>query len=529
MDKIANVFAPASALEMAPVVNYEGAPAYRRDPKEDLLRTLMVGTFEPTFYAEARDLAKAAVDLFSAFAQENPVFLAKAIIYARNQGFMRLAPIAALVELSKAAAFLHREDSRTPFEAAFPHTIRTPGDLQDFLSIIRVSKTRGMGRRVKRLAGNYLRCLSEYHAIKYGSENQKMSLRDMYRLVRPKPTGYYRNAEDALAHYVVKGELADPELLLQVAAFEAFKKATTPAERVNLIAQGRLPHEVVTNGISTLEEWQALMYQMPVFALLRNLVTLNRHGVFVPQSNWEYATRMLTDGARIRKAMILPFRFWSAHQRCKAEGLPEPILSALRRAAELAVSNCPELLGATLVCNDVSGSMSGRVSAKSDMTAAEVAGMLAAAIYKRSGPGSEIVSFDDEAHPRKVHPTWALLDIVQAISECDGGTDLSQPIKYALSTGRKFETLVFITDSEDWCSWLKNRTGAIDAIRQYKQHVNPAARFFFLQVMPYEHAVVPPEEPNCHYVYGWSDEVLRYVGMEAGGVSQVDTVKAIVL
>ena len=88
---------------------------------------------------------------------------------------------------------------------------------------------------------------------------------------------------------------------------------------------------------------------------------------------------------------------------------------------------------------------------------------------------------------------------------------------------------MFITDSEDWCSWLKNRTGAIDAIRQYKQHVNPAARFFFLHVMPYEHAVVPPDEPNCHYVYGWSDEVLRYVGLEAGGVSQVDTVEAIVL
>jgi 60 kDa SS-A/Ro ribonucleoprotein len=228
--------------------------------------------------------------------------------------------------------------------------------------------------------------------------------------------------------------------------------------------------------------------------------------------------------------MIFPFRFWAAYQRCQAAGLPESILAALRMATELATANCPELPGATLVSNDVSGSMwYTKISEKSDLTPADVASILGAAAYKRSGPGSEIVSFSDQPHPHKVHVTWPLMDIARTIAVQGGGTDLSQPILWALAAQKKFDNLVFITDDQDWCAWLRDRTGAIDAIRNYKRLMNPKARFFFLQVMPYQHAVVPPEEPNCHYLYGWSDEVLRYIGLEANDGSQVDTAEEIVL
>jgi 60 kDa SS-A/Ro ribonucleoprotein len=156
----------ASAYDSATQRNYEGAPTFNRSPEESLVRVLTTGTFEPTYYASDVTLADEALSLFRGFAENDPHFLAQAILYARNEGLMRLAPITALVLLSASP----NPDAKEMFHRIFPQVIQTPGDMQDFVSLCRGGKLRVMGNAITHAVGRWLSSMSEYHAIKYGAE-----------------------------------------------------------------------------------------------------------------------------------------------------------------------------------------------------------------------------------------------------------------------------------------------------------------------------------------------------------------------
>lgn len=570
----------ATAYDAAPTRNYEGAPAFVRGDEEQLVRTLMTGSFEPTFYATDTELAGEAIGLFRHFAIEDPHFLAQAIVYARTEGLLRVAPITALVVLSAAES----ADAKELFRRAFPKVIQTPGDLQDFLTLCRGSALRGMGKTVARAANRWLAGMSQYHAIKYGSESQQMSLRDIYRMTRPKLAG----EANAIARYIVKGEVA-PELA-QIAGYEAFKReaqafratraslsdveaAAAEGRMLALVAEHRLPWEVVAGqALPSAALWSAMVRQMPYMALLRNVRNALKYGVMDDPALLASITGVLADPKRVEMSKQLPFRFYSALKALEGDGgeqrdgrrasrrghqmplvsvppagpqdAPEPepesgsakapAVQALRAALEAALEhsfvNMPELGRRVLVANDISGSMSARPSAKSDMTMAEIAGIFAAAVFKKAEAGA-IVSFDTTAHPRTVSKVQGIAEIARAISGHGGGTSLSAPIEYAFGgkhPARVYDVAVFITDSESWYDHLTRNRGVLDLIREYRTRVNPELKCFFVQLMPYQHAVVPEGEPGCWYIYGWSASILSYIASAvSGGAAQVDAVKQV--
>ncbi len=531
--KIDRLFA-AGAYDAATERNYEGVPTFARGDEESLARVLTTGMLEPTFYASAHELAGEALALFTSFAEKDPHFLAQAILYARNEGLMRLAPLTALVALSASP----NPDAKELFRRIFPRVVRTPGDLQDVVSLCRAKKIRGMGKLVQRAVGRWLAEMSEYHAIKYGAESQAMSLRDIYRLTRPKLAG---TAND-IARYLVKGEVAGG--LAQIAGYEAFKveakayrEAPTPdgeARLLSLIAGHRLPWEVVTAQVSgSAAVWTAMLYQMPYMALLRNLNNAIKYGVTADAEALGHITRTLADPERVAASKQFPFRFVSAlkaTEKASGAGVAE-IRAALETALELSFANMPELGERALIANDISGSMSSRPSAKSEMTMAEIAAVFAAAAFKKAAQG-EIVSFDTSAHPRAVSRDQSLAAIAAAVSGYGGGTSLSAPLEYAFggkgNEARVYDVAIFITDSESWVDHMTRNRGALDLIREYKQRVNPGLLCFFLQLMPYKHAVVPPDEPGCYYLYGWDSGALGFIAQMAhGGASQIEAIRQV--
>ena len=172
-------------METATELNYEGFPAFKRPLKERYLQMLLTNTLGGTFYASAIELVEGALELHAEMRAADPVFMAQAIVYARNNGFMRLQPIVGLAFLAKSAGFM----GHYTFPAIFDRVILTPGDLQDFVEIMRGGKIgqRGMGRRVKRVVNVWLNKMTEYRALKYASGGQGYGLRDVLRLTHPIP------------------------------------------------------------------------------------------------------------------------------------------------------------------------------------------------------------------------------------------------------------------------------------------------------------------------------------------------------
>jgi 60 kDa SS-A/Ro ribonucleoprotein len=518
-NKVSELYGSRNPYSETKKRNYEGAPTFASTPEEQLLCVLMTGTMEDIFYVSQKELAEDAITLFKYFAVADPEFLAKAIVYARNDGFMRFSPISALVVLSTAT-------NKEYFKQAFPRTIRTPGDLQDFVAIVRTGKIRGMGRVIKEAVNDWLANLSEYHIIKYGSGNQAMSLRDIYRMTRPKPMD---NLQLAKAKYIVNGELAG-EGLEQLATYERFKKEGRDEKNaITLIREGRLPYEVVTAiAPSTEAVWAELLRQAPYMNLIRNLNNFDKYDVFKDSEAVEYAVNVIADENRVKNSMQFPFRFFAAAQ--EFGGKNQKITEALHEALEISLGNIPDLGNSTLASNDISGSMSQNISPRSKVTAANIAGIFAAAVFKKAKDG-RIISFEAKAHRRNVSTRDSMLSIAKAVGTASyGATAASAPILQLCDRKEFVDTIIMMTDSESWADrWVGDSPGTVGALRKYKAEINPEVKTFLIQLMPYGHRLVEESEPNCNYIYGWSPDVVRYIGYQVESQTQLEKVKAIEL
>jgi 60 kDa SS-A/Ro ribonucleoprotein len=517
--------------------NLAGGISYHRSLKEQTLQVLMTGTFGDTFYASGNKLAKEAMEVFIECREKHPEFLAKAIVFARNKGFRKEVPILALAVLSAGGG-----RTKNLFERAFPLTVLIPDDLRSFVEHVKSGKIagrKGLGGMTAKQVGNWLSNLSEYHALKYGSSNSRgFTLGDIARLAHPKPAS--ASVSERLGWLIrgQKGLSENSELNPQLRALEALKVATTEEEQVELVRRGRLPFEVVLPTVSaaTTPVWIELFHNAPYMNLLRNLVTFGRHGVFADEANvWE-AVKRLTDHSAVERSKVLPYRFFTAwEQYCSSEGHNLRIADAIRQACELSFCNMPTLGNRKVaIGTDVSGSMSCQISEKSDSTYIDVAGIFTGALLKRCEDQVIPLPFDTDIHLD--HGLSSRDDILvtakKIASYCGGGTAVGAPIEHLLDRKIKVDVFIGITDNEDWaygdsgygrgCSanfltlWLR-----------YRKEVNPNAKAYLVTIAPYREAVAPAGEKGVRFIYGWSDQVLNFIGYDLeDGETQIQKIES---
>lgn len=519
-----------AGYEPAAGVNHEGFPTFERGPRERYVQVLLTNTLGHTFYASQGDNHAQTLAAHAAMIAADPAFAARAIVYARERGTMRTQPIIGLVALSTADLGL--------FRRIFGRVIQTPGDLVDFVQIVRSKQIRaGMGRSIKEAVNGWLNGLSEYHAIKYGADSPgKFSLRDVLRLTHPQPAD---ERADALFGYLADREAwrdkfgeRIPGLLPQIQRMELLKRAGEPAEQRALIEAGRLPYEIVTGAIKPdRETWGYLMRQMPYMALLRHLVTLQRAGVLAEPAAAAYVAERLGDAEAMRKAKILPFRLHAAWVMFEPQAEAEQqVKAALEQALEAAFVNLPPLPGRVVVAPDVSGSMGGSINAPSKVRYIDIAGIFGGALLK-ARPDAALLPFDTAVREVALAPGEPVMSVTAKIARlCGGGTAISAPISLLLSERRPIDVFIGITDSEEWASDRYGGLGFLPQWRAYRKQVAPEAQAFLITIAPYGHAVAPQSEPGVRYIYGWADHVPAYIAQTlAGYAGQVAAVEAVEL
>lgn len=491
MSRISSLFAPSNASALAPSKNREGYPAWERSLEEQYVQTLMTNTLGSTFYASQRDLIAEASDIHDKMLAKDVQFAGKALVYARNKGYMRSQPVFGLAKM----ACLSDETSHKVFEQTFSQVIRTPSDLSDFVVMLRSLKGGEGGRRIKRVVSNWL-CekLSEYWVIKYGSDNRSgASLSNIIRAFHPPHKDLFR---------YVRGHEVDLSQFPKIAAFENLKKAETETEKIAAIREGRLPHEVVTPFIvSSRAIWTELVEQMPIFALLRNLATLERHGVLGGSDDSEVREKIesvFTNSEVIEKSKILPFRFLKALDKVNTAWVAE----ALREALELSFKNLKDIEGRTAVFLDISSSMRGQFL--------QVASIFAIALMKKTRLNGRFLLFDTRVEEVKVSLRDSILSQASRI-HARGGTDTAAPLRRLLSDKDRVDNIILVTDEQQ-----NSGRPFFDELNQYRQSVNSKVNTFIVDVAPYRNALTN-EDPRIHYMYGWSDKVIDYISLTSQG------------
>ncbi|MNO33503.1 hypothetical protein D3C76_235130 [compost metagenome] len=468
--------------------NQEGYPAYTRSVEEQYLQMLLTNTMHNTFYADQPELLDHAAELHQQMALEQPEFMAKALVYARSEGFMRLQPLFGLAVLSGTRPDL--------FATVFMKVVLIPSDLSDFLTVLQGLGRGEGGRAVKRQVNRFLAGISEHWALKYNGRGRGYSLGDAIATAHPKPADL---KQQALFRYL-RGQEANLALLPQVEAMEKLKQAGSAGEQIAWIERGKLPYSAVTGAVKPSQEvWNAILYQMPTFALLRHLNALLRTGVLADQKNLDYVVSRLVDQDALRKARILPFRFATAFRQVQQPELRD----ALREAVDLTFDNLPDMAGRTAIFLDISGSMQGEYL--------ETGSVFALALYKKTQGKSLFWLFDTVVSDAKPSRRDSILGQAERI-HARGGTDTGAPVRKLLEQRTKVDQIIIITDEQQ-----NSGSPFYQQLKLYRKKVNPDVKAFVIDIAPYRHAMVPEQDEQTYYVYGWSDTVLSYIAQSVQG------------
>lgn len=306
--------------------NFEGAPAVPPgSPLKELRRAVSSCLlWESTFYEDGIEIADRIASLVPLCGTADVAALA---IEARQRMGLRHAPLLLAVEMAR------HKPHRSSVRATVAGVVKRADELAELLTIYWRNGRCSVAHSVRHGLADALRGFDAYQLAKYDRDG-KVKLRDVLRLVRPKPAN---DEQRALWGKLVKGELESPDTW--EVALSAGKDKRETFER--LIAEKKL------GGL----------------ALLRNLRNMVQAGV--PRD----AMRSALDSARFQG--VLPFQFISAARH--APGLEADIEARmLESAAEM-----PKLSGTTVLLVDISPSMGVSLSAKSELTRIEAACALA--------------------------------------------------------------------------------------------------------------------------------------------------------
>lgn len=400
--------------------------------------------------------------------------------------------------------------------AALPKVARTGTHWLHFQSYVEQFRGRGAASRRATKAWYQDKPVEKlaYQMVKY-QQRDGWSQRDVLRLARPKAEDATRNV---LYHWSVKGWDQDISVVPSEAelrliwAFEQAKKATDDKEIATLIKDYRLPREAVpTEHLKSVRVWEALLEDMPMEAMTRNLATMTRNGVLTPMGSFtrSVASRLRNQDA-IHKARLHPIKILAAlmtyqsGKSVRGESTWTPlreIVDALNDAFYLAFKNVEPSNKRIVLALDVSGSMTmGTVGGVPGLTP-RIASAAMALVTAATEPNYSIMAFSNSFVPLNISPKQRLDDAIRTIDNLPfGATDCSLPMIWAMENHVYADAFLVLTDSETW----SGRTHPVQALKRYRVDMGvPQAKLIVVGMISNEFSIADPSDPNMLDVVGF--------------------------
>ncbi|MGO4570339.1 vWA domain-containing protein [Microvirga sp. 2TAF3] len=494
-------------LPHAGAVNHEDAQAYSLTPQQALAQLASTGTFNATFYADAREQLDEVLKLAW---QVEPEFLAKIAVHAYESGYMKDMPALLLAVLSMMEG--------NGFGRAFRRIVKNGKMLRNFVQVMRSGATgrKSLGTRPKRLVLEWLEQASDAEIMRAAVGNDP-SLADVVKMVHPKPKSASRAA---LYGYLIgkpHNVLALPEV---VKAFEAFKRdPSLPVPEV--------PFQMLTSLPLTKAHWVQIAENASWQMLRQNLNTFARNDVFEVEGFAERLAARLRDPNEVRRSRVFPYQLMVAFNTVDA-GVPEVVRGALQDAMEIALANVPSIEGRVVVCPDVSGSMSSpatgyRKGSTSVVRCIDVAALVAAALLRRN-PTARVLPFENDVVDVRLNARDTVMTNAQKLAAIGGGgTNCSAPLARLVSERAKVDLVVFISDNQSWVDSTGHPHQGTATMQQWQKlkAINPGAKLVCIDIQPYTTVQAKPNADVLN-VGGFSDRVFDVIGTMLSSKSDPD-------
>jgi len=513
--KIYNLFNRKITPQHAPIPgsnqipNSAGGYAWQLDPWQRLMRFLVLGTEGGTYYISEQTLTRDnAKNALHCLAEDGQRFVRMVVDVSENGRAYKNDPAIFALALASAA---QDADTRQMALAALPRVARTGTHLLHFAAY--VDGLRGWGRGLRKAVGNWYAAKNNeqlaFQLAKYQNRDG-WSHRDVLRLAHPMPDG---EARKALYRWAVGAEdVAQDSLTGLVAGLEQLKRAESENQVVGLIHCYKAPREIIpTQYLTSPVVWAALLPNLGITALLRNLGNLSKVGLLVPGAGIvpEVVAR-ITDRETLRRGRVHPLQVLAAlvtYQQghgMRGSGrwkvVPE-VVAALNRAFDLAFENVVPTGKRLYLALDVSGSMSmGSVSGIPGLTPREASAALAM-ISVNTERDVIIRGFQTQMVPLSIQAGMSLAQAIKAVSNLPfAGTDCAQPMLDALKHNLKVDAFIVYTDSETWA-------GAVhpsQALREYRKKTGIPAKLVVVGMTSNRFTIADPNDAGMLDVVGFS-------------------------
>jgi hypothetical protein len=322
------------------------------------------------------------------------------------------------------------------------------------------------------------------------------------------------------------------------------------ARAVDLIERCSLPHEVVPSQLKRERAvWDALLVDMPMGAMIRNLAVMTRVGLLEPGSPAAaFVASRLRDPVLLGRARIHPLALLEA-SATYGRGVDRPanpfgrgrgrrrrvvpltwtpapeVLRALDAAFHLAFQNVVPSNVRLMLGVDVSSSMDSAFIGDGWLTARSAAAAMCL-VTARTEASWEAFAFTSgyrEQPTAQVYPGLSLLPVGKEMSVAEaarvaerlpmGSTDCALTIRYALDKGIEVDAFVTYTDNE-------HNTGEMTparALAAYRKETGIAARMVCVGMTATDYSVANAHDPLCLNVVGFDSAAPRLIADFAAG------------
>jgi len=458
------------------VCNAAGGPGYLQSSKLEFVSILLTSFVQDQFYRSESGTILRVKELLKTV---DPIFAAKAALFARNEFGMR--SISHVV----AAEIAHAVKGQSWTKGFFDLVSRRADDPSEILAYYMATYGKPIPNSLKKGLGLALNRFSEYSLAKYRRESSAFTLVDTVNLVfgvKPRPlrkdgkVWVDRGLSVGLGK-LLRGELAAADTW-ENKLTQAGQNAETEENKTELKAQA----------------WAELIREKKLgyLALIRNL----RNIVSSADSELiKLVCDQLVNRESIKKSLVFPFQINTAYEIVSglSAAYSRKLMSALDDAIDIACDNVPKLGGDSVIFLDVSGSMQGKCS--------DIASIFAAVICKAWD--ADLIMFESTSRYVNYNKKDSTMSLSRALKFNGGGTNMPSAVQLM---NRKYDRILILSDMQ---TWIGGNTNSVLSAYQRKFGVKPWVYSFDLNG---QGTMAFPED-RVAAIAGFSDKIFKVMSL----------------